>query len=396
MSATRKAIRVVVVVALLAVCASRVSAEEDNGFPTGPSDNHQDPHDIRSFFFEHDNVRSHVAFLAWHHLQLISGNVVMPILLGSEYYWHGAVVPYKAAKVLKVQSKWMKQGQWKWPFKWKAGKAAKERKYAPRYEPPKEVDGWRLAMGGDVYYRDTEYDTLPLIGPSFLNVQEPESNSVGANLGIGLRRDWGGIFAVASLEREEFEAETNILDNTRFGVTLMPVYKLFQEDVHGFELNVGANLGYHHTSYDEEDQLDEPVGRPFGLGDFDNPDIVNAGVGAGIRGPVPLGRAGLALSQQWAWDLHRDRVVGGKDATTFTTAMVRYTVPLTENIFTGANVQMIHADDLKAGRDETTYSATFRGGWANERWSIDGWVTRDFSDQNVDEWIMGVGFGLDW
>ncbi len=258
--------------------------------------------------------------------------------------------------------------------------------------PDLDLDTWRFTLGSETAYRRTENNVLGRV-----NGKEDKAEALSETLRFVWWNETANVSLLVPMSREEHGSNFDALDNTGIGVILCPMYRLFREEVHGFNTQVGFDVGYHHSEYDEEDQLDQPVGTtPWGVGDFESPDYLTAGVMAGAGKTTPVGDLSLSLGQQWVWDMHKNGMLAGSNVMDFTTAIFRWYTALSRHLHVHSDTTMSYTDDVPDEWDGTTYATSVAVGYNDTNWGVTGTVTRDWMDDNIDEWIYALSFTLQW
>jgi len=207
--------------------------------------------------------------------------------------------------------------------------------------------------------------------------------------------DWT-LHALMPIERERYRGDADVLDNTSLGLVVAPVYHLMKREVHGFDVNVGVNAGYHHTWYDEESDLDKPLGTRWGVGDFNNPDLFTAGPMVGAICPAWAGYVALGLAYQWTRDLNGDDMLAGDDDMAYTTAKLRVEQALSESIYAAVDMTFSYTNDVPSHWDDSVFASAVEVGWQGESWSVGGAVGRAWANDDLNEVSYTLTAGVTW
>jgi len=231
---------------------------------------------------------------------------------------------------------------------------------------------------------------------SLVGGKEVESKAFTQSLTLVSYGRFWRLAVEATVEREEHGSDFDGLDNTSLRLMVAPIYRLLRREVHGFDLNVGCNVGYQHTWYDEDRELDRPLGTRWGMGDFRNPDLFTIGAMVGAVVPWRLGETALACSYQWGLDIHSDGMLAGNDHLDYLTVLGRHSVTIYRNLYAALQGTLSHTNDLPTRWDDTTCSGAVEVGWRARRWRLGCSLRRDFADSNISEWACLVDFGMTW
>jgi len=292
---------------------------------------------------------------------------------------------YEASSMEEAYAKYVKR---------QTAKAAKGKGTNPaHFELPEVTIGLKSHSAGFATgYRRTTLDS----GVSTIGGDRVKSEGFSETITVTCRRgDW--VFhALVPIERERYRGDADVLDNTSVGLTLAPVYRLMKREVHGFDVNVGANAGYQHSWYDEESDLDKPLGTRWGVGGFNNPDLFSAGPMIGAACPVLAGDVALALSHQWTWDMNGDDLLAGDDRMAYTTAKLRVEQAVTESVYVAADTTWSTTNDVPSEWDDSVFDSALQVGWQGERWTIAGSIGRAWANDDLSETAYTLTAGLTW
>jgi len=284
---------------------------------------------------------------------------------------------------------------WEYYKRWKKEQAERRRALEQESDfelPRADIRLRYFASVARTSFRRTRIDSdISVVGG-----KEVESKALSQSYAvISSGRLWS-LAVEATVEREEHDSDFDGLDNTSLRLMVAPIHHLLRREVHGFDLNVGCNVGYQHTWYDEDSELDKPVGTRWGMGEFRNPDLFTLGAMVGAVVPWRLGETALAASYQWGLDLHRDGMLAGNDHLDYLTVLGRHSVHIYRNLYAALQGTLAHTNDVPAGWDNTTCSGAVEVGWRERLWRLGCSLRRDFADSNISEWACVVDFSMTW
>lgn len=282
---------------------------------------------------------------------------------------------------------------------WKYDKKASWGSKPPRpgqrdqFEPSQTKTGeWAFSFTGGTTYRRTDYRRV--VPP--MNGNDPVASVYSETFNLTIQNESFAVSFLVPVEREKFNYSHDRLDHTTTGLSIVPRYRILKHEVHHVDLTIGGNVGYRHTWYDHDSQIDRPTSARFGAGDFDNPNVASAGLGLGLTVPALFGTLGMAVSHQWAWDLNNDDALAGDKSVEFTIGSVRYDVPIWKTLYATAGGHVSHARGVADQWDHVVYAMTAGLGCEIKGWNLSLSASRDLDDKNVDEVICTLGVGKSW